>query len=213
MSDYLWDKSGEADATVDRLEKLLAERRHEPEPLRLPPAISPPAPRVRNPRYAYPQVAALAAAVVLAILVGVWALTTDEREGRENVSVAANDVRQKAPGGESARPPAPVVTAPPVESTAGPEGEGARRRARQAPAAARREARTIKRAAGEPPAVARAGRTSRGASPEGGGLTAGGAEADSPALVERRLAKEQLMLAMRVTSAKLNVARNMTQTP
>ena len=36
MSDYLWDKTGEPDAEVERLETLLASFSHAPRPLALP---------------------------------------------------------------------------------------------------------------------------------------------------------------------------------
>ena len=40
MSDYLWDKTGEADAEVERLEELLGTLRHQPRPLQLPESSS-----------------------------------------------------------------------------------------------------------------------------------------------------------------------------
>ena len=216
MSDYLWDKSGEPDPTIGRLENLLAARRYKSEPLRLPPAIPLPAPRALRPRAAYTQLAALAAGIVLATIIGVWMLTMNKSEGTENVFVAADNARQKAPGEESEPPSAFVVSAPLVGNTVGLEGKRARRQMRQLFRAPRREARTIKRAADEPLRVARLGRTSLSMSPDGvrpsaGVEGAGGTEADSRTLIEQRLAKEQLMLAMRVTSAKLNIARNKTQ--
>lgn len=76
MSDYLWDKKGEPDADVARLETLLGAFAHEPRPLELPdeavtqeprPArLLPFAPRLRASRPSAPALLAAAAALVVA---------------------------------------------------------------------------------------------------------------------------------------------------
>jgi hypothetical protein len=76
MSDYLWDKGGEADAEVARLEELLGAFAYERRPLELPAEAEPDpprarllpfAPRPRAPRLFAPALAA--AAVLLVVLV------------------------------------------------------------------------------------------------------------------------------------------------
>ncbi|HEX6623729.1 MAG TPA: hypothetical protein VF064_08455, partial [Pyrinomonadaceae bacterium] len=69
MSDYLWDKTGEPDAEVERLEKLLGPLGHQPRALELPPAA-----RVEQaPRRLWSRPAlAAAAALALMLLAGAW---------------------------------------------------------------------------------------------------------------------------------------------
>ena len=67
MSDYLWDKTGEADPEVERLEELLGAFAHRPGRLELPPEeVAAPA-RIGRPRFAW---YAAAAALLLAALAG-----------------------------------------------------------------------------------------------------------------------------------------------
>lgn len=76
MSDYLWDKKGEAEADVARLESLLGAFAHEPRPLEWtaaaeapePPAarLLPFAPRLRASRFFAPAALAAAAALLVA---------------------------------------------------------------------------------------------------------------------------------------------------
>lgn len=73
MSDYLWDKSGEPDAEVERLEELLGQLRHRPRAFDLPsdaPAVRAPQRRPR-PLFFRPAYAAAAAAVLM-LLAGLW---------------------------------------------------------------------------------------------------------------------------------------------
>ena len=67
MSDYLWDKSGEADPEIERLENLLGGLRYQQKPLEMPLELP-----VRPRRtFVWPRLAA-AAALVLMILAGLW---------------------------------------------------------------------------------------------------------------------------------------------
>jgi hypothetical protein len=80
MSDYLWDKTGEADAEVERLELLLGSLRHAARPLELPAESAPPEPRgpwrfrlptpFRASRFFAPAGLAAAAALLFALLLG-----------------------------------------------------------------------------------------------------------------------------------------------
>ncbi|HEX8137240.1 MAG TPA: hypothetical protein VF544_06585 [Pyrinomonadaceae bacterium] len=64
--DYLWDRSGEPDAEVLRLERTLGRLRHRPRPLELP--RSRPLPRWRL----HPTLAAAAVLVLMLLGAGVW---------------------------------------------------------------------------------------------------------------------------------------------
>jgi hypothetical protein len=89
--DYLWDKSGEPDAEVERLERLLGKFHHQPQPLEMPA----PTPR----RMLFPSLAVAAAVALIAVALGVWLnWQSQEKEialtGVGNSSVAS---REKAP--------------------------------------------------------------------------------------------------------------------
>jgi hypothetical protein len=71
MSDYLWDKTGEAEEEVKRLEELLSEFRHRPRALELPAAVGARgAERRRASRVFRPAVFAVAATLLLVVLAG-----------------------------------------------------------------------------------------------------------------------------------------------
>src|SRR5947209_6978758 len=83
MSDYLWDKTGEADREVERLEELLGTLRHQPRPLQLPEGSSAQAARskFRAQRSFKWQRLAIAAALLLMLLAGAWLIRS--RHGNE----------------------------------------------------------------------------------------------------------------------------------
>ena len=62
--DYLWDRSGEPDPEIERLESMLGRLRHQPRPLDLPVAL----PR----RHFFHGLAAAAAVVLIALAGGLW---------------------------------------------------------------------------------------------------------------------------------------------
>src|SRR5215210_2874195 len=108
MSDYLWDKKGEPDAEVARLEALLGTFAHAPRPLELPAEAATPEPRpagllpfvsrLRASRLFAP--AALAAALLLASLVAASALLRarvaheGERAAKPESSRPKDDARE-----------------------------------------------------------------------------------------------------------------------
>jgi hypothetical protein len=65
--DYLWDRSGEPDPAVRELEDVLGSLRYQPKPLRLP-ATS----QIGRPRRRTPWLAVAAAVAFLVLAVGVW---------------------------------------------------------------------------------------------------------------------------------------------
>ena len=66
--DYLWDRSGEADPEVQQLEEILGTLRYQPRPLKIPADIRP------GRRHTFSPALAIAAAIALtAIAFGLWA--------------------------------------------------------------------------------------------------------------------------------------------
>ena len=106
MSDYLWDKTGEADPEVVELENLLGTLRHNPRPLRLPDEL--PSRRASaRPRLAYSWTRmAVAASLLAALLAGAWALLSRQHATAPGVREVAGDRRVAPPG-----PPQAVTNA------------------------------------------------------------------------------------------------------
>src|SRR5688500_12868222 len=67
MTDYLWDRSGEPDEEIQKLEELLAPLAYQPRPLEIPATLQPG--RRRN---LYPALAIAAAVALAALALGVW---------------------------------------------------------------------------------------------------------------------------------------------
>lgn len=184
MSDYLWDKTGEADPEVEQLENLLGAFGHRPRPLELPPAAA-----SRPRRFDAARLAA-AAALLLAVLAGALVTLRHARTGEAPV------VDNGAP-----RETTPTrVVAPPEESlTTPPPGPDERFAGGDAPV--RHERRATEAAAGFKRrrglvSTAKAGAESR--------VEVGGG-------AERVQAKEQLVYALRLTSARLEEVRRKVQ--
>lgn len=196
MSDYLWDKTGEPDAEVERLEKLLGGLRHEPRALELPREVYL-AQKARR-RFHWPALAA-AAAFALLLMAGAW-LVLQRREGvgRQIAQDAGTTPREqltpdKAATDRSLRGEeqgSVVVTTPEVKP-APPRVEREIVRRRQPRAA------SVERAALKSERRDRARQAAPVVSPPAEDLLA---------VVKRRQreAKEQLVYALRLTSFKLN---------
>lgn len=98
MSDYLWDKTGEADDEARRLEELLGGLKFQPRPLELPalPARHLVAARARTP-LSWPRLA-IAASLAAALLLGAWLLIAGRRTTSHEAGQLAGTT--DAPGGE-----------------------------------------------------------------------------------------------------------------
>ena len=184
MSDYLWDKTGEADPEVERLESLLGGFAHRPRPLELPaPAARP----RRRPPWSY----VAAAAVLLAVLAGAVVALRLARY------TDAGPVAESAPVRTNAPPESQTPFAPRPEEAGAPEERPAPRDV-QAREPAHKSKRALRHAA--PESAARR--------PRGGGLS-GAREVASAE--QRRRAKEQLVYALRLTGGKLEEVRRKVQ--
>jgi hypothetical protein len=204
MSDYLWDKTGEPDEEVERLEELLGSFGHRPRSLELPPEAAPRVTLFKQPRRFRPALLA-AAALILMVLAG--ALVVLRQGGADVKQQASNPSVKEAP-------PQRVVAAPPAGNTSSPEprqrdeemtlGNAQSKKSVppdfQASATGRRQARG-----------AGATRQARQAAAPEPRVVNARHESPAPTLVEKQAAKEQLVYALRLASAKLNEVRKMTR--
>jgi hypothetical protein len=192
-NDYLWDKTGEPDPEIQQLEEILGTLRYQPRPLEIPAGLS--VGRERSFfRSAAPRLAIAATLAMLLIGLGVWlALQRSQRsQGVAPSAVAKSADNRGAPASPKESPtqqPAPnqdlnpaVATFPKPEETA-------------------ESARYLQR----PQRVSK----SLGAANSN---RVGNEARKARELREAAVAKDQLLLALRVTSAKLSFAQKKTQT-
>lgn len=97
--DYLWDKSGEPDPEIQKLEGILGTLRYQPQPLKLP--------RRKN----YLALLAVAATVVMALMAGaLWAQIQRPEPSIPSIAIAL-------PENPKIYPPLPVSTTTPRKRT------------------------------------------------------------------------------------------------
>lgn len=185
--DYLWDRTGEPDPEIKQLEELLGTLRYQPQPLALEESIR----SERRRRYFAPL--AIAAAIALMILAGgLWVRIHRSQTSEQQI------VKKQQPATEGNTQPLPALSP-------GPNGSH--------PQLAEIPQRATFKAAINPRHRATRGnslaqsrdRHPRPVTPQNEMSIA---EPD-----EVRAAKEQLMLALRLASAKLNFAQRKTQGP
>ena len=156
--DYLWDKTGQPDPEIKKLEEILGTLRYQPKPLELPEEL--PASRRRN----YFPLLAIAASLLLALVAaGVWLRVRNQRTPQPHVAEAAPTpvrIEEKAPEATVDQ------TAPPQDAIA------VNHKQRHKPVA---------------PALSKRERE------------------------EALAAKEQLMIALRLTTEKLSLVHRKTQ--
>ena len=225
MSDYLWDKSGEPDPEIERLEELLGSRRYEREPLRLPPEAVVAA---TGRAYAFSfytrrvAVAAIAAGLVLAMIGGVRLnRLRDNATADGNASAAARDTRMTTQGGavadallQSDKKLSQAQPEPEVEDLIEDIRSGLQRNKLRAASAAMQDKSKLQlvRTTREPFVRAHVAQTTTQTARVRGGDESEIAPNRNRRIDEQRNAKEQLMFALRLTSTKLGVARAATQT-
>ncbi|HEX8068423.1 MAG TPA: hypothetical protein VF546_00630 [Pyrinomonadaceae bacterium] len=197
MTDYLWDKTGEPETDVQQLEELLGALRYEPRPLELPEDIVARTARgsFRARQSGQWQRWAVAASLLLTLLAGAWLVVRFQQ--RDTHREVAQQTETHAQDGQTAPAVAttPNVAAPPNVAVA-PHVERVnyRRPARVSPRAG-----TQRRA----PAVAPREQVARNAPTEEALL------ASLPP--EQRAATEQVLLALRIASTRLNDAQRLVQ--
>jgi hypothetical protein len=221
MSDYLWDKSGEADGDVERLEELLGRLRHagaapelpfeagtQASSLELKSHASTRAGLFSHAFFSRPARLAAAAALLLAVLAGAFALMrmVKKAEGRASV---VNEIQVARPHAPEEVKPREEVSAPQVVSSTPKESatpeplqrEPLRRvelvTSKPPVKSQRREPAPRETVASQPKP-----RDVKTAMAQGGVFEGRGTEVDS-----RVRAKEQLVYALRLTSEALKQVR------
>lgn len=204
MSEYLWDKTGEAEEDVERLEELLSEFRHRPRALELPPeAGARAAVRVHASRVYRPAGFAFAAVLLFVVLAG--ALFVLRRgagvgEGRREQDEIASQDSPSTTRQDSPRPSPPPRAAAPRPAKRAVSGKPERGQG----------------GVGEVVLKQREGMTRAAFSSEEHERVAAGATprvvAEAAPLEERRrLAKDDLMYVLRLTGLKLKEVQRRTQ--
>src|SRR5437763_2162311 len=218
MSDYLWDKTGEREEEVKRLEGLLGNLRYKPRPLELPAEAETGATRttwpLRTPRLFRPAfVAAVAAALLLALVAFALVLLRTNATGGGRQSAQTH---QESLGGAQQQNPAPRTTAPPRQEPLAVARETEKRDGRdvvkdvpldQERRKERLLAGVLKRRREPTPVVIPASEKRDVRLEQMSQATS----FDSGLLKMRLLAKEQLVYALRLTSSKLREVREKTQ--
>jgi hypothetical protein len=220
MSDYLWDKTGEPEEDVERLENLLGALRYQPRPLEIPATAMPtptattgtrPATMRTRPAtlFSRPRLA-LAASLVLTMLAGAWVLS-HRGDARKNqlVEVKQGSTTGGVEGTETATPSKvgadENASAVKVELPEPGGDEAVLAATTRVPRAYRERAR--RSAAGRQRFQPRLKLNSP--APHEEVAANGGArwQVEQPLTPQQREATEQLMLALRLASAKLNYAQ------
>jgi hypothetical protein len=223
MSDYLWDNTGEPEEDVAQLENLLGALKYKQRPLEIPAAaIMPPSAHAAHAAttartrpatiFSRPRLA-LAASLLLTLLAGAWLFTRQGEEPRKNQLA---DVRQGSPAAPNEKPDrAHIPDTATVEREATDSVEQSKPR-EDKPAFVAASVRKVRRAS-PPPVVKRqklpAHLKENAAAPreEVAGAGAMRWQAEQPLTPQQREAAEQLMLALRLASAKLNYAQREMQ--
>ena len=215
MSDYLWDKSGEADDETRRLEELLGGLKFQPRPLELPalPARNVNAARTARSLLSWPRLA-VAASLTAALLLGAWLMLAERRTTESDARQLAETTDAKS--GEQAKyqPTVPMKNDARAAKDGGDnrqprssDGPGHLPRADDAAVPMRpRRAR-----------LARVERKTRANRSEVAKLKTPGATPEPRELIAREFTREEVaaaekvMYALRLTSEKLSYARQQVQ--
>lgn len=186
-SDYLWDKTGEPDADIQQLEEILGTLRYQPRPLEIPAGLA--IGRERNFfRSATPRLAIAATIAMLLLGLGVWLAWQRLRQTQNPVTVVHGD------------PPAPApIPTPTTGANEDPSQKLVVNDSGQKHAGPSRHQR-----GSHPLSQSLAAMNSRRANNEA---------RQAKERQEAVAAKDQLLLALRVVSAKLSFAQKKTQSP
>ena len=223
MSDYLWDKSGEPEAEVERLEELLGRLRHTrgaPElPTEFETDASTRASLFRSAVFSRPARLAAAAALLLAVLAGALVMLRSFRADDTRASVETEGAKPQAGSTEQAR--APEAAASPSKESAAPEKSQREVERRDANEAAQSLTKGQERRSESPREAASnvrerevfktAASVTNSSHVDARVRATRAVEAGAAFDLERRVrAKEQLVYAMRLTSEALKEVRGRT---
>ncbi|HEY3025941.1 MAG TPA: hypothetical protein VGJ55_07315 [Pyrinomonadaceae bacterium] len=183
MNDYLWDRSGEPDEDIQKLEEILAPLGYQPKPLEIPASVQP-AHRGRL----FPALAIAATIALMALALGLW----------------FNSYRSRAVAPSQANlAPVPVENGNKngLQSTSSPETVAVPDQKPKPQLAV-----TDHRATGRRTLRTRSERRSGNTT-----MPQQQPEAIADARAEAEAAKEQLMVALRLVSSKLSLAQKRAQ--
>jgi hypothetical protein len=179
--DYLWDGTGEPDPEIQQLEQVLGTLRYQPRPLEIPAQVG-----NAHPRTFFRRIA-IAAAVATMLVGGASWLFVHRQDTSVGLESAFNlpDVKKVNTAPENAAPPAEdeVIAESKVTNEA-TDNKPAQRGLRKGLMAKNKQFRTFR---------------------------ARGTELSARDRAEARAAKDQLLLALRVASAKLSLAQKRAQ--
>lgn len=224
MSDYLWDKTGEPEEDVEQLENLLGTLKYQPRPLEIPLSAMPTARATRPVMFYTRPRLAIAASLLLTLLAGTWFVTRQDDTQKKEIAT----INQGSETSGNKQPENSVIT---NETKTG--GEALVNNAPDnhnevdnavAPKPREESVRVVTASASKPYRVPRSLIAKRQKSqprrdvenaPAPRELVAsdGGMrwEVEQPLTPQQREATEQLMLALRVASAKFNYAQREMQ--
>lgn len=187
--DYLWDRSGEPDPEIQELEQALGSLRYQPRPLEIPPQL-----RIERKRSLFPGFAIAAAIALMLLAVGLWLALNRQQTGNSLATRTDSVVTH------SSSNPAPVATSEPdatkdmVIRASGDAKKLGDRKSKEQPHR-RRALQGM---------VSRNNNRSRH-------LVASTPKLTASERVEAEIAKQQLLLALRVASSKLSLAQKKAQ--
>ncbi|MEP6705979.1 MAG: hypothetical protein ABJC05_00590 [Pyrinomonadaceae bacterium] len=183
MNDYLWDRSGEPDKDIQRLEEILAPLGYQPKPLEIPASV--PAHRRRF----LPALAIAATITLMALAVGLWfSLYRSRAIVPSQTNLANVPAENGKENGLQSTPSPETVRARPTNEKTNPQLADAGHRAtgRALHTTSERRSGKVIRPQHQPEAIA-----------------------DTRA--EAEAAKDQLMFALRLVSSKLSLAQKRAQ--
>lgn len=199
--DYLWDKTGEPDPEIQQLEEILGTLRHQPRPLEIPDDLQ------TNPRQGFfsgfaprlvPRLAIAATIVIVLLGLGLW-LGLQRFQRGQPPAVA------KVP--ETSAPVSNPVSNPGSTVLPTPNEDQNSNRVATVPVPEQKHGDGLRRRRANPSLLANANR-SRNEIRKG---VVKDPQLALNELQEGKAAKDQLMLALRVASAKLNFAQKKMQ--
>ncbi|MBA2341025.1 MAG: hypothetical protein H0V88_11560 [Pyrinomonadaceae bacterium] len=195
MSDYLWNKTGEVDSEIERLEEALRPLRYQPQVLELPAHAKPERPRTT---FYFPLVAAAILAIIA--LAGMWArlIHTDSHKNQPQAvgNLPSPDVR--AP--QESNPNVQQATVTQTDAPIAPQNTNSSLYYYQQSKAARHAS----------PRTHRESLALRVKNENRKQQTFVASDEQQARLREKRegeLAKDRLMFALNITSRKLNIAQ------
>jgi len=181
-NDYLWDRKGEPDLEIQRLEEILGALRYQPQPLAIPARL-----QTARRRMFFPALAIAAAIVMMVAAAGLW-FAIRQQKTAQAIEAKTTPPGQKpndlqTPGAIPNRSPRDQITRNPNYQTA-----------------------IVTPPRHRPLRNVSAGNRRRS------GVTASSLGMTAEEREEAEAAKNKLMLALRVASAKLNLAQRRMQT-